>query len=179
MLTEIAASFPKFPLAMKRLARPLRHQPSASVRQGGRKSCPGPRHRGALTKLPASEQWDLVYPAWRPWLGRQLAAFGVPERFVPAIVAGDVPKDAANLWESVPRESRQHVESLFTGLLLLVRQNRTLYQQTSAAWLALVARDKAANARTGRYFRAKLAAASDLGEIEVIAVAAHGNPQKR
>ncbi len=169
MSTEIAASFPKFPLAMNDLLARFDTSRLLLSGKGAEKVARVLATARALTKLPASEQWDLVYPAWRLWLGRQLAAFGVPERFVPAIVAGDVPKDAANLWESVPRESRQHVESLFTGLLLLVRQNRTLYQQTSAAWLALVARDKAANARTGRYFRAKLAAASDLGEIEVIA----------
>ena len=142
---------PEIPVCDERPACPLRHEPiSLWLARTPRKLAEFVATARALTKVPASEQWDLIYPVWKPWLGRQLVALGVPEQFVPAIVEGDAPKDAGNVWEKVPKERRQHVESVFIALLPALKQNRTLYQQTAAAWLALVARDKAANARAGK-----------------------------
>ena len=97
--------------------------------------------------MPASEQWDLIYPAWKPWLARQLAALGVPEQSAASVVEADIHNNVSKVWEQVPREKRPHVESVFAALLPAVKQNRTLYKETAAAWLALVAEDKAANAR--------------------------------
>jgi hypothetical protein len=169
MWTEITRSFAKFPLAMNDLL--ARFDTSRLLLSGkdAEKVARILATARALTAMPASEQWDLIDPAWKAWFGRQLAALGVPEQFVPAIVAGGVPEGTADVWGNLPRETRQGVESLFTALLPALKQDRTLYQQTTAAWLALVARDRAANARASKFFRAKLAAANDLGEIEMIA----------
>jgi hypothetical protein len=169
MWTEISRSFAKFPVAGNDLLARFDTSRLVAACSGAEKVTRAVAAARALTSLSASEQWDLIYPVWRPWLARQLVALGVPEQSAASVTEANIAKDGGNVWENVPKEKRQHVESLFTALLPAVKQDRTLYKQTAAAWLALVAPDKAANARAAKFFRAKLAATSDLGDIEMLA----------
>jgi hypothetical protein len=169
MWAKITRSFAKFPVAINDLLARFDTSRLIANCTDGEKVTRAVAAARALTSVPASEQWDLIYPVWKPWLARQLAALGVPEQSAAAVVEADIGKDAGNACERVPREKRSHVESFFTAMLPAVKQDRTLYKQTAAAWLALVAQDKAANARAAKFFRAKLAAASDLGDIEMLA----------
>ena len=129
----------------------------------------------ALTGVPHAEQWELIYPAWKPWLARQLAGFGVAEKSAAAVVEANLPLkkkgkevDADSVWAKVPAEKRPQIEALFAALMPAVQKDSTIFKGTAAAWLALVAEDNAASGRAGAFFQKQLTAATDLRELEML-----------
>jgi hypothetical protein len=166
---ELLKAFPKFPVAMNELLARFDTNQLLANCPDSEKVCYAATAARALTGVPASEQWDLIYPVWKPWLARQLIALGVPEQRASAIVEGNVSEAAADGWVQVPEVKRPNIESLFTTLLPIVEQNNTLYKSTATAWLTLAAENEAANARAGEFFQSRLAVATDLREIAVLA----------
>ena len=169
MFGEIARAFPKFPVAMNDLLSRFDTNPLLASCPDAEKVAYAVAAARAFTSVPANEQWDLIYPVWKPWLARQLAALGVPEQRAVSVVEAIVSKDAGGTWAQVPKEKRAHLESFLAALLPAIEHDNTLYKGAAAAWLALVAEDEAANARAGEFFQAKLAAATELREIGVLA----------
>ena len=181
MAAELTKAYPKFPLAMNDLLGRFEAKQLLAAYSDTEKVAYAAAAARALTSVPAGEQWDLIYPAWKPWLARQLAALGVPEKSAAAVVEANLVTkakkkddkakavDADDVWAQLPAPKRPQVEALFAALLPAVEQNSTLYKGAAAAWLALVAEDATANARAAKYFQAKLTAATDLRELEMLA----------
>ncbi len=180
---EITRAFPKFPLAMDDLlGRFDTKQLTAKASEADKVAFATAAARSLVSVSP-SEQWDLIYPAWKSWLARQLTILGVPEKHAAAVVAASLPTKkkkpdlkakgpvATTVWEEIPLDKRPHAEALFSGLLPVVEKNATIFKGVAAAWLALVAEDDAANARAGKFFQEKLAAATALADIEKLAEA--------
>ena len=117
MWTEITKAFPKFPVAMDDLlARFDTKRLLAAGNDAGKVTYAVAAAR-ALTSLPASEQWDLIYPVWKPWLAPSTGRAGRPGDPAASVAEANIPKDAGNIWEQIPKEKRPHVESLFVTLL--------------------------------------------------------------
>ena len=185
MAAELTKAYPKFPMAMYDLLGKFEAQKLLAGYSDTEKVAYAAAAARALTSVPAGEQWDLIYPAWKPWLARQLAGLGVPEKSAAAVVEANLPAkakkkaepakkgavDADSVWAQLAAAKRPQVEALFAALLPAVEQNSTLYKGAAAAWLALVAEDNAANGRAAKYFQTKLTAATDLREIEMLAEA--------
>ena len=181
MAAELTKAYPKYPLAMNDLLGKFEAKQLLAGYSDTEKVAYAAAAARALTSVPAGEQWDLIYPAWKPWLARQLAALGVPEKSAAAVVDANLAAkakkktdkakavDADSVWAQLAAPKRPQVEALFASLLPAVEQNSALYKGASAAWLALVSEDAAANGRAAKYFQTKLAAASDLREIEMLA----------
>ena len=182
MAAELTKAYPKFPMAMNELLGKFEAKQLLANYSDTEKVAYAAAAARALTSVPAGEQWDLIYPAWKPWLVRQLAALGVPEKSAAGVVEANIsvkakkkadpkakPVDADSVWAQLPAPKRPQVEALFAALLPAVEKNSTLYKGASAAWLALVAEDEAANGRAAKYFQTKLTAATDLREIEMLA----------
>jgi hypothetical protein len=183
MAAELTKAYPKFPMAMNDLLGKFEAQKLLATYSDTDKVAYAAAAARAMTSVPAAEQWDLIYPAWKPWLARQLGAMGVPEKSAAAVVEANLvvkakkkddkakPVDAESVWAQLAVPKRPQVEALFAALLPAVEQNGTLYKGAAAAWLAMVAEDAAANGRAAKYFQTKLAAATDLREIEMLAEA--------
>ncbi len=181
MAAELTKAYPKFPVAMNDLLGKFETQKLLAGYTDTEKIAYAAAAARAMTAVPHEQQWDLIYPAWKPWLARQLAALGVPEKSAAAVVDANMavkPKkktdkakavDADSVWSQLPAPKRPQVEALFASLLPAVAQNSTLYKGTAAAWLALVAEDDAANGRAAKYFQTRLAASTDLRELEMLA----------
>jgi hypothetical protein len=183
MATEIKLAFPKFPYAMTDLLGRFESQRLFAGYTDAERAAYAAVVARALTSVPAREQWDLIYPAWKPWFARQLAGFGIPEKNTTAILeenlvvklskktkAKNVNADTA--WEKVPTAKRPGIETLFASVLPAVESDAALYKSVASAWLALVAQDDAANARAGTFLQRRLAASRDLRELEMIGDAA-------
>lgn len=181
MATEVKAAFPKFPIAMTDLLGRFEAQRLLAGYSDADKVAYAAVVARSLVAVPAREQWDLVYPAWKPWFARQLAGLGVAEKSAAAVVEANLvvkpPKKGAtvkkvngdNVWEQIPAAKRPWVESLFAAVLPAVETDPALFKGVAAAWLSLVAQDDAANARAAGFFRQKLAAAQDLRALEMLA----------
>jgi len=177
MAAQLAKDFPKFPTAMTDLLGKFENERLLTGLSDAERVAYATATAKALTSVPHAEQWDLIYPAWKPWLARQLSGFGLLEKDAAKVVDanlilskkdGDKKVDADTVWSHVPKEKRAGVESLFAALLPALEENSTLYKGTAAAWLALVAEDTDANARAAAYFQKKLATADDLKDLEMI-----------
>ncbi len=177
MAAELAKDFPKFPTAMTDLLGKFENERLLTGSTDAERVTYATATAKALTSVPHAEQWDLIYPAWKPWLAHQLSGFGLPEKDAVKVVEanlvlskkdGEKKVDADTVWSHVPKEKRAGVEGLFAALLPALEENSTLYKGTAATWLALVAEDADANARAAAYFQKKLASADDLRELEMI-----------
>ena len=168
LAAELVKALPKYPVALNDLlARFDSKQLVANCPDAEKLSLATAAAR-ALTGLPPNEQWDLIYPVWKPWLARQLTIFGVPPQQASAAADGNA-QNAAAIWLQIPQDQRPQVEALFAALLPVVEKNGTLFKGVAAAWLALVAGDDPANTRAAKHFQAKLATAKTLAQIEMLA----------
>lgn len=179
MAAELTKALPKFPYALNDLLGRFEAKQLLANYKDTEKVAYAAAAARAMTSVPPAEQWDLIYTAWKPWLARQLAALGVPEKQAAAVVDANTPLkkkpdpkakvvDGGSVWEQVPKEKRPHVEALFAALLPAVEKNSTLFKGAASAWLSLVAEDAEANVRAAKFFQTKLAAAADLRELEML-----------
>ena len=180
MAADIIKTYPKYPTVMNDLLGRFEKERLLPGYNDKERVAYAAATAKALTSVPHGEQWDLIYPAWKPWLTRQLAGLGMSEKDAAKVVEANlvVSKkakakvvDADSVWSKTPAEKRPHLEALFASLMPVVEGNSTIFKGTAAAWLALVAEDDAANSRAAGYFQKKLATADDLKELEMLSSA--------
>ena len=178
MAADILKAYPKYPTVMNDLLGRFEKERLLAGYTDKERVAYAAATAKSFTSVPHGEQWDLIYPAWRPWLTRQLAGLGMSEKDAAAVVDANLvvskkaktkTVDADSVWAKTPAEKRPQLEALFASLMPVVEDNSTIFKGTSAAWLALVAEDDAASARAAGYFQKKLATANDLKQLEMLA----------
>ena len=178
MAADIIKTFPKYPTVLGDLLGRFEKEKLLAGYTDKERTAYAAATARAFTSVPHGEQWDLIYPAWKPWLTRQLTGLGMAEKDAAAVVDANLAVskkaksktvDADSVWSKTPAEKRPNLEALFTGLMPVLSGNSTLFKGTAAAWLALVAEDEAASARAAGYFQKQLATANDLKQLEMLA----------